>query len=413
MKKLTLKAGALLWCLMASLYAFAFPPQLDGTMMPYDFAATDSIVPWGADMKPVFINYVARHGARFLSSEKKVEDIRQRLLQAKEHDRITKKGTDFLSLLDKVDSVTAGRWGALNDLGISEEKRLGKEMATVAPELLKNGVVKAESTYVPRVVMTMYEFCHSLAVSHPDLEISTEEGKQFNPLLRYFKTDKDYAQYIENGPWRFAFAAYAKDLIPVNPAAGMIDEVIDRHELQKITLDAYGVLQSLNAAGIEADPSEWFSEEEYAACWKVDNLKHYYQRSVSTFSDIAAVSARPILDLLVSKADNAFASSSADHESTGSGSQKAQLLFGHAETVIPLFALMKLPGCYAPTCKPEQVAARWKDWEVAPLGANLMMVCLKDQGDGRYVALRLNGRWISINGRNVIPYDTFKTNLGY
>lgn len=421
MKKVILKAGILIWCLIAALPAYSYtedaagkyPPQLDGTMMPYDFSTTDTVVPWGQDMHPVFINYVARHGARFLSSQKKVDDIRNRLLEAKEHDRITPEGNDFLSLLDRVDSVTAGRWGALNECGIEEEQRLGKEMASIAPELLKNGKVEAESTYVPRVVMTMYEFCHSLADYSHDLEIVTAEGKKFNPLLRYFTTDKDYVQYLDNGPWCFAFAAYAREILPVRPAAAMIHETIDSHELQKITLDAYAVLQSLDAAGIEADPSEWFTEEEFAACWKVTNLKHYYQRSASTFSDLPARCARPLLDTLVSNADNAFAAASGSEASDAGDGQrvKAKLLFGHAETVIPLFALMKLPGCYAPKCMPEQVAQQWKDWEISPLGANLMMVCLQDDAGNPYVALRLNGRWLQINGTTVTNWNLFKEYL--
>lgn len=403
MKKVVLQAGFLILCLIAALPAYSsFPPQLNGTMMPYDFSATDSVVPWGEDMHPVFINYVARHGARFLSSQKKVDDIRNRLLAAKEHDRITRKGDDFLRLLDKVDSVTDGRWGALNECGIEEEQRLGKEMAEIAPELLKSGTVEAESTYVPRVVMTMYEFCHSLAEYSHDLEITTAEGKNFNPLLRYFTTDKDYVQYLDNGPWRFAFAAYAREILPVRPAACMIDETVDSHELQKITLDAYAVLQSLDAAGIEVDPSEWFTEDEYAACWKVTNLKHYYQRSASTFSDLPAQCARPILDLLIANAEAAFAGSVEGQQ------VKAKLLFGHAETLIPLFALMKLPGCYAPSCKPENVAEQWRDWEVSPLGANLMMVCLRDNEGTPYVALRLNGRWVKINGSAVISWSGLK-----
>ena len=57
MKKVILKAGMLIWCLIAALPAYSadetnygssgkFPPQLDGTMMPYDFSMTDSVVPW-------------------------------------------------------------------------------------------------------------------------------------------------------------------------------------------------------------------------------------------------------------------------------------------------------------------------------------------------------------------------------
>ncbi|MDE6335833.1 MAG: histidine phosphatase family protein [Muribaculaceae bacterium] len=413
MKKIIQQVLALLLPFLATFSVSAFSPHLDGTMMPYDFETVDSVVPWNSDLKPVFVNYIARHGARFLSSAKKTEALKSRLEEARRQNRITAKGTDFLNLLYKVDSVTDGRWGALNALGIEEESRLGHELASTAPELFKTGQVVAESSYVPRVVMTMYEFCHSLAQYSSDLEITTTEGKNLNPLLRYFTTDKPYVDYLEQGPWRYAYEAYARTTLPVNPAAGMINEVVASKELQKLSLDAYGVLQSLRAAGIETDPAEWFTEEEYADCWKVSNLKHYYQRSVSTFSPLPAECAKPLLQRMVSNADKAFNSASLTvkpNENTSSTSEalKAELLFGHAETVIPLFALMKLPGCYSPYCEPDAVAAQWKDWEVSPLGANLMMVCLEDTNGNDYVSLRLNGKWVEIEGKKVIPWSALQ-----
>ena len=93
---------------------------------------------------------------------------------------------------------TDGNWGALNHIGIMEEKRLGKEMAAICPELLKEGKIEASATYVPRVVMTMYELCHELARYSSGPEISTSEGRQFNPLLRFFKTDANYMHYLDS-----------------------------------------------------------------------------------------------------------------------------------------------------------------------------------------------------------------------
>lgn len=119
--------------------AQGFPPQLNGTMMPYNFSSTDSIVPWGDDMKPVFINYVARHGARYLSSEKKVESLRHTLHDADSTGTLSDKGRLFMHLLQRVDSVTDGNWGALNATGIYEEQRLGEEMTRIAPDLLAKG----------------------------------------------------------------------------------------------------------------------------------------------------------------------------------------------------------------------------------------------------------------------------------
>ncbi|MBD5357934.1 MAG: histidine phosphatase family protein [Bacteroides sp.] len=387
----------IVWCPET---VWSFPLELNGTMMAYDFKNSDTVVPWSNDMKPIFINYMARHGARYLSSEKKVERLRSELTEAAQKGNLTKAGEEFLTVIQMTDSVTAGNWGALNIVGMEEEQRLGKEMYSIAPSLLKSGKIEARATYVPRVVMTMYELCHELARSSSDIEISTMEGKQYNPLLRYFKVDSDYANYIENGPWKKTYDEYASHTIPVTPAAKLFHTSPDDKKLRELVMDMYGVLQSLPASGLYAPVKEWFSQEEYTDCWKVDNLQHYYQRSISKFSDIAARSATPLLNDIIESADQAIA---------GKSSLAASLRFGHAETVIPLFALMRLPGCYAPDCTAENTAENWKDWEVSPLGANLLMVLLKDSKGNINVALRLNGKWVDTDGEKIIPWSKMKT----
>ena len=375
---------------------------LDGTMRPYDFSLTDTVVPWGSDMKPVFINYVARHGARFLSSEKKISHIRKELEKASREGYLSEKGERFLSLTDTVLATTDNRWGALNDVGIMEEKRLATEMAGVAPMLFKSGKVKAEATYVPRVVMTMYEFCHQLACISDNLEISTSEGKQFNSLLRYFTTDSAYVAYLKdkNAVWRSHYDSFAAQTLPTRPAQSFFNKKMSPDLLRKLSLEAYGVLQSLPAAGIVADRSMWFSEKNYRKCWEVSNLEHYYERSANPFSSLPAESAWPLLESLISTTDAAL---------SGSQDEIAFLRFGHAETLLPLFSLMRLPGCYAPEATPPTLASEWIDSDVTPLGANLMMVVLRDTEGKGYVALRLNGRWIPTDGEKVISWPRLRS----
>lgn len=376
-----------------------FPTELAGTMLPYDFSRTDPSVPWGANMRPVYINYIARHGARFLSSEKKIEKLRVTLEAAREEGTLSPKGAAFLRLIGRVDSVTDGRWGALNAVGIEEEQRLAKEMAAIAPALLKKGKVKAIATYVPRVVMTMYEFCHQLACYSSDLEVATSEGRQFDSLLRYFTTDSAYVNFLSHPDWKKEYDRFSSKTLPTSPAASMFTIGRDNRELQKLSLDAYGILQSLKAAGLCADIAEWFTPEEYRRCWEVSNLEHYYERSESSFSSIPIQSAKPLLKSIMTSTDSFL---------SGKSDETAFLRFGHAETVIPLFTLMRLPGCYAPDSTPEGLASVWNDSDISPLGANLLMVVLKDEEGNPFVAMRLNGKWVETAGSTVTPWGTLK-----
>lgn len=384
--------------LVCALGAGAYRPQLDGTMMPYDFADVDSVAPWSADMQPVYVAYVARHGARYLSSEKKVRNVRDMLEKARIAGSLTDEGYAFMELAERVDSVNSGRWGALSEIGIDEERCLGREMVALCPRLFDEGRISAEATYVPRVVMTMYELCHQIACERPGVEISTAEGKRFNPVLRFFTTDSAYVDYLDRGSWKAAYDRFCKENVPAEPARRILGDGYDRHELQKFSMDAYGLLQSLAAAGMKGEADRWFTEREYQSCWAADNLKHYYQRSVSRLSDLPARSAEPLLNEIMGALEKAR---------QGEGEEKARMWFGHAETVMPLFAAMRLPGCYAPDVAPEEVGARWRDWEVSPLGANLLMVLLQDSEGKSYISLRLNGRWISLGQGTVMRWEYF------
>lgn len=398
---LTVVALMLFWVLPGfGQKSWPFPEGLNGTMMPYDFSLTDSIVPWEEDMRPVFINYIARHGARYLSSEKKVDKLRKELAKAKQEGNISQSGYHFLNLIQRIETATDGNWGALNEVGIKEEQILGRQMYEIAPGLLKDGKVEARATYVPRVVMTMYELCHELTRQTSDIEITTMEGRQFNPLLRYFKVDSVYMDYIVAGPWQSVYDEFEKTTTPCSPAATLFVNPPDDDKLRKLTLDMYDVLQSLQASDMTAPVEEWFTQKEYEACWKVDNLKHYYQRSASKFSDIPSQSAKPLLQDIIDSTDAAI---------SGKSDLSASLRFGHAETVIPLFALMRLPGCYAPDCSSEEVASQWKDYDIAPLGANLLMVVLVDSEGIPYVAMRLNGKWIDFGQRKTIEWNKLKS----
>ena len=60
----------------------------------------------------------------------------------------------------------------------------------------------------------------------------------------------------------------------------------------------------------------------------------------------------------------------------------AILRFGHAETLMPLLSLLRIPGCHYMTNYFDTVALHWKDFDIVPMGANLQMVLFKtDKGD--------------------------------
>lgn len=73
-KRITFILTAIAVMCVSSALASDYSRQSDvrsGSMMPYDFSKTETTVAWQDSLRPVYLSYTARHGARYLSSPKK------------------------------------------------------------------------------------------------------------------------------------------------------------------------------------------------------------------------------------------------------------------------------------------------------------------------------------------------------
>lgn len=384
------------------------PPQLDGTMMPIDFGRWERpAVP--DSLRVFFIDRTARHGARFLSSEKKVARLERAVAEARTAGTLTPEGEAFAQLLERVRRKTGSDWGALDSLGVAEQEELARRMlsdwhwprgAEGRPASLL-----AEATYVPRVVASMYVFCHTLAQADSWYEVAAAEGRQFSPLLRYFDTDSAYVAYLRDKPWKGALEDFTEGNVSEAPAIRLFGPMAPPKEMRGLTMDLYGVLQSLRATGLGQPTDRWMSEPEYRACWEASNLAHYYQRSSSVFGSVPCEASQVLLDSIVASADRAVASLRA-----GKPGPAAILRFGHAETILPLLGRMGIEGALAPVATPRKVADVWKDHDLTPLGAELDVVLLEGPSGTVYAWLRLNGRNARVAGLGgpLLPWEALK-----
>ncbi len=365
------------------------PDIYSGSMMPYDFSRCDSTVAWVDSLKPFYLSYTARHGARFLSSPKKIELISKALHEAEAKDKLTADGKSFLDMMRKISSNTDGRWGLLSPVGVGEEERLGSDMARMLPELFRNGKMESKSTYVPRVVMTMYQFMHALEIPNKHLELFAASGHQNDSLLRCFVADTAYARYREDGAWVEVYEDFLKRHVSDAPARRLFVRGYeeDRQHLRHLTMSMYGLLQANLASGLPAPTTEYMSEDEYQGCWLASNMLHYLRNNINTINDLAGEASSPLLERIIADIDAAV---------TGNGDDvRAHGYFGHAETLLPLFSLMRLPGCYAMTDDYESLPDTWQIQRITPLAANLAIILLRGKSGDIYASVRLNGRNIS------------------
>lgn len=363
------------------------PRELDGSMMPYNFTGVNSSMTIPDSLTPCHISYVARHGARYLSSPKKIEKIEKELYKAAVEKRLTPEGDAFFSLLKQIADSTDGHWGLLSSVGIEEENRLGAEMINLVPSLLKKKGVKINSisTFVPRVIMTMYEFNHALDRHNNYLELHTSSGHQYDSLLYCFDTFSNYREFRDSGQWKEIYNDYVNHHVSPEPARRLFGKFLDNNKrrLRELTMEMYGVVQGCRAAGFEPPTTRWFSEEEYRQCYLASNLVHYLRNTPNAIDPWCAPATSRLIERIISDADRTL-TEDPDEVFTG--------YFGHAETLLPLFATMNIPGCYYSTDRYDTLHEHWQLQDITPLGANLGFIFFRATSGEIYVATRLNGR---------------------
>lgn len=385
-----------LLCLIFSLIPLISSPTLaspllplpyEGSMTPYPESAIDAPLPeYGDSLRPVYAQYVARHGARYLSGPGKVKSVKRLIVQAAEAGALTPLGLRFQRYLDTVISVNEGHWGELSAVGVAEQKALGKRLNRILPFLREHRptLIRSEASFVPRAIMTMDQFNHQLALLNDSLHIFTASGPQNSLLLYFFAADSAYDAYRskKHGPWRRDYDEYVAANVSPEPIRRLIGPgLVSDREAQDLTMDLYGIVQSDRAYGLPGTGTAYLTPEEWLQCEQASTLIHYLRNTITPLSDVAGRAASPLLSRLICQADSALTK----------GSPGVDSYFGHAETLLPLLSLMGIVGLPAPheSRFPQSVA------DIVPLGANILILYLRSDTGRHYTLIQLNGRTVT------------------
>lgn len=377
-------------CVAPSVMSGADPMATDypvddclGSAKPYPAQEEPSTYP--DSLTPVFVNHVGRHGARYLSSAKTTVELTAFLNRADSAGVLAPLGKELLSLARYVADISHNRWGALDSLGMAEQRGIASRMFLAFPKLFINGKVNAISSYSPRCVMSMYEFTHQLDRLNNRVELYTASGHQTSPLMRPFDVDKSYIEWSASKEWDAPYNMFFETTAPASPARRLLTDpdFLSNKEALDMSWTEYKVLVGLPAMGMAIDLEKYFTRAELNSLWACENLGHYLRRTATTLSAEPALIASDLLLDLITTTDAAVA---------GGNRFNVELRFGHAETLMPLLSLMRLRGCYYMTNYFDTVGLHWKDFDVVPMAANLQMILFRTDKDGWCVRFDLNER---------------------
>lgn len=362
---------------MATSYSWA---QCRGSLTPYPTEVNPAVFP--DSLVPVFINHVGRHGARFPASAANCNKLAKALSRADSLGTITPAGRRLSRLNDLITARSQGQWGALDSLGMAEQRaiatRLFYNFGEVFSKADGGSTVTAISSYSPRCMMSMFSFLHQLDRMDNRINFSILAGRVNSALMRPFDIDKDYLQFRRDNVWKPAYDEYFDQACPTAPARRLLGErypFADDNEQRDLSLTAYYVVAGCAAMSVDTDPSAFFTIDEYNALWSCFNMRQYVQRTATTISSVPADIASDLLVDLITTTETFIA---------GTNPAVACFRFGHAETLMPLLSLMRLRGCYYMTNYFDTVGLHWRDFDVVPMAANLQMILFRAKGSGRY-----------------------------
>ena len=377
--------------LLIAITAFAADPtatkfsadDCQGSLKPY--TAPEKEYAYPDSLAPVFINHVGRHGSRFPASATHCKQFREALENAESQGTLTNRGAELLEMLEEVMEVADGQWGALDDLGVEEQRGIAARMYSRYPSLFKEKRVEAISSYSPRCVMSMYSFTHQLTRMNNTIELTTASGRGKSILMRPFDVEMSYKDFIDLGQWKEPYQQQVDRVVPISALARVLGENFDYGDIdpKELAIVEYYVIAGMSAMQVQCDASRYFTNEEYNALWSCFNLRQYLQRTSSTLSSVPADIASPLLCDIIESTDSVVARK-------GNTLVSAKLRFGHAETLMPLLSLMRLNGCYYKTNYFDTVAKNWQDFNVVPMSANLQLILFKNAKGNFYLRIDRN-----------------------
>lgn len=379
--------------------------QYAGTAMPYPIVK-DSFVFFQDSMVPFYVNHLGRHGARFPTSGKALNRVKEILELAQRENRLTSGGVTLLSTIQNLSETFDGQWGKLSVVGEEEQRGIARRMIERYPQLFSDSVkVQAIATYVPRCIHSMDAFLACMVEFNSSLHIQRNEGKQYNDILRFFDLNQSYVDYKENGDWRPIYETFVRRKI--SSASVMENFFLESgQETDKVAEEFVMALFSIAAilpdTGTPINLDGLFTIGEWDNYWQTQNLRQYMSKSSSPIGRMLPVAiAWPLLSEFIHSADEVI---------KGKSDTRANFRFAHAETVIPFVALMGIEGTDVKVVVPDSVSKYWKDYEIAPMAANVQWIFYHDKAREIWVKFLLNEKEMTLPvSTSRFPYYRWET----
>ncbi|UJP09918.1 histidine phosphatase family protein [Microbacterium sp. KUDC0406] len=350
-----------------------------------------------ASYHPVLVEHVSRHGSRLLSS-KKYDDLLWQLWQIADADGgLTDLGEQLGPDLQRIIAIhDQVGYGTLSTRGAQEQQQIAERaverMRPVFDAAVEDGrPIEIVSSGVDRAVDSADNFVVGLKDADPQLAGVIQPQVTDPDLLYFHDTDPEYLEYedgeqlagvedeLEQLP---IIATTARDVVSRLFTPGFIAR-IDAGEFDLVdhgkgkthlrsVVDVGSFIYELYviAPGMDQDAAvdmtPYLTDEDAAVFAYLSDANDFYKKGPAfAGSDVTYRMAHVLVDEFLDSVEAVAA---------GETSPAAEFRFAHAEEIIPLAALLKLPG--SRVAQPDDDLFSydtnpWRGAQVAPMAANL------------------------------------------
>ena len=416
MRKFTLFLGLL----FLGVVVMGQGPLFLGTKTPYPAPAGVYSSP-PAGFQPVFINYVGRHGARFMT--KAGPDVEAlRLLEAAEGSQgLTKVGVRVRRMVRRLCEIEKGQYENITLLGAEEQQAIGQRMLSRYPAVFTGKGLDVVVTYKVRTQQSADAFLKAFAGYKGQRRFS-KLADSLDAVLRFYDLSPAYQRYKKNEGLKKTLDSLDRDRRTGEAAAAVCERVftpgfraglkpVDELRFTGNLYDLYSVQFSLvREIKDSVDLGIAFGASQLA--WEdfVSGAQDFLEKGPGRDPlGIQVKVAAPLLVDFVRRMDEvvrrgAVASGATAAGGSGAaqavGGSDAVLRFTHAEAISPFATLLGISEASVPVSDIYDYSKHWRVGEIIPLSANVQWIVYSN-GKEYLIKVLLNEREVKLPLRGV------------
>ena len=368
----------------------ANPAMAAANLMNYHF--DESVyTPAPKGYEEFYISHFGRHGSRYDADDEHMLAAWSIMKKADSLGIFSKTGKELFKEFDPVMLEQDGMIGMLTSLGAREHREIAMRMVANFPQVFKgkNGrdEVLCQSSIVPRCIMSMTNFAHSLSANTKGLEFKFVTGQKYYDQLAYHPKERPAlaAAKVQEDSIR---RAVSKPLELVAYLFADVDKALE------IIGDPYAFERSLYLAcnvGHLTDHGtcllKYFPEDILIRNWEIRNPRFYmaYGMADGTVHHHEGIGRRILRDF-ISRAEMAV--------EQGNGIV-ADLRFGHDTGLLPFLGYIGLEGM---DIRPSyaEVNQMWNTSVSMCMGSNVQMIFYRNKQEDILVKIMYNEKETAI-----------------